>query len=244
MDKMIEKVRALLALASDDGATEAEASLAAERAQEIMLKHGIDIAQVAMSSGQAKKVGADAMYHECDVKPWSVTLASGVARSVGGMIVIRENHRGIKPDGSWGNVHGGFTFICPAGTATMASELFSWLHIKLSLISTTEMRNREETWIHGRQWRRSWLTGAANRISFRLAKQYRDAQESADTGSALVLMRDAVKDKLNEMFPKRGSYSPSRTSLHSGAYQQGTEAGSSMDLGGPRISSNRPALSA
>lgn len=244
MDKMIEKIRALLALASDEGATEAEASLAAERAQELMLKYGIELAQIAMSEGQAQKLSADSTYFTIDVKPWAVTLAGGVARSVGGMIVVRQNQRGRKDDGSYGNVHGGITFICPSGTADMAVELFSWLHLQLQLISTTEMRKREETWIHGRQWRRSWLTGASTRISERLRKAYQDAQDSDTTGSALVLMRDAVKDKRDEMFPRLGKYSPSRNALHSGAYDKGRSAGSSMDLGSPKIQNRRPSLTA
>jgi hypothetical protein len=242
MDKMIEKIRALLALASDDGATEAEASLAAERAQELMLKHGIELAQIAMSEGQATKLGADSTRFKFDVKPWSVTLASGVARSVGGQIVVHENFRGVKADGSYGNLHGGVTFICPAGTTDMAVELFSWLHLQLQLISTTEMRNREEKWIHGRQWRRSWLTGASSRISERLRKAYDEARKSETTGSALVLMRDAVQDKRDELFPKLGRYAPSRNSLHSGAYNKGRDAGSSMDLGSPKIGNRRRQL--
>jgi len=239
MDKMIEKVRALLALAEDDGATEAEATLAAERAQEMMLKYGIDLAQVAMSSDQAEKVGADAAFFTCDVKPWSVRLATGVAASVGGKIVIRENHRW---DGR--TQHGGFTFICPSGTVDVVTELFSWLHIQLSLMSTTAMKNREETWVHGRQWRRSWLEGAANRIDARLHQKYREAQQAPDTGSALVLMRDAVKDKQAEMFPKLSTYSPGRRQVHGPAYLRGSEAGGNMNLGGPSIGQTRRTIAA
>ena len=239
MDKMIEKVRALLALASDDGATEAEATLAAERAQEMMLKYGIDLAQVAMSSGQAMKIGADAAFFTCDVKPWTVDLASGVAGSVGGKIVIRENHRFDRQ-----TVHGGFTFICPAGTADVVTELFSWLHIQLSLLSTTAMKNREETWVHGRQWRRSWLQGAASRIDTRLCVKYQKAQQAPDTGSALVLMRDAVADKQSELFPKLGRYTPARSGVNGAAYGAGAAAGAAMNLGGPQIGQARRTIAA
>ena len=42
-----EKIRALLRLANDAGASEHEASLAMERAHELLLKHNLDMMEVA-----------------------------------------------------------------------------------------------------------------------------------------------------------------------------------------------------
>src|SRR3990170_1711561 len=45
-DNILEKIRALLRLAGDGAATEAEASLAMERAQALLLKHNLDMADI------------------------------------------------------------------------------------------------------------------------------------------------------------------------------------------------------
>jgi hypothetical protein len=234
MDKMVERIKHLLALASDDGATEAEAALAAEKAQELMLKHGIDAAQVAMSANDAKAVGADAVRVECDVKDWAVVLASGVASSVGGRIVIHKQTRYLP---------GYITFICPAGTAQAASDLFGWLRVQLDLRSTTEMKDRAETWVHGRTWRRSWLEGAAYRLSGRLRERIREAEASSSAG-ALVCLRDAVRDKEREMYPRLGTYRGSNAGHDPSAFGKGQAHGGNMNIGNPQVGGSRKALNA
>lgn len=57
--KVIERVKKLLALANDAGATEHEAALAAERAREIMAANGISNATIEASGGQGEGRTAD-----------------------------------------------------------------------------------------------------------------------------------------------------------------------------------------
>jgi hypothetical protein len=106
------------------------------------------------------------------------------------------------------------------------------------------MKSREETWVHGRQWRRSWLVGASQRIANRLRERYEEAQTEG-TGTALVLMRDAVQDKMDEMFGKLSTRKTRAGNLNGEAYRKGQTAGSSLDLGGSKVQSGgRRALTA
>ena len=236
-DSIIEKIRALLDLAGDEGATRAEAVLAAEKAQEMMLKYNIDAAHVAMSEGQAKALGADTARVDTKVRDWKVWLASGVADSVGGKIVITPTSRYTEKK------EGAITFICPAGSAEAAGDLFSWLTTQLELISVTESKNREEKHIHGRTWRRSWLEGAAVKLAARLRERVREA-ETQETAGALVLMRDVVQDKMDEMFGRLGSYRGSTNDRNGDAYRKGVSHGSKMDIGNPQIGNKRELLNA
>lgn len=240
MDSMKQKIAALLALAGDDGATEAEASLAAERAQEMMLKYGISLAEITMNDTAARRIGADAVEFTVDTGDWRILLADGVVRSVGGQMVITRGVWNFATDRKGQQ----FTFICPEGTADSCLDLYKWLEAQLSLTSSKAMKSREETWVHGRQWRRSWLVGASQRIANRLRERYEEAQTEG-TGTALVLMRDAVQDKMDEMFGKLSTRKTRAGNLNGEAYRKGQTAGSSLDLGGSKVQSGgRRALTA
>lgn len=230
---MKQKIAALLALAGNEGATEAEASLAAERAQEMMLKYGISIAEITMNDTAAKRIGADTIRFPVESGDWRIFLADGVAASVGGQMVIHSgcwNAETNKPCRE-------FTFICPEGTVESCLDLYRWMEAQLALTSTEEMKNREETWVHGRSWRRSWLVGASSRIASRLKARYEQAQDSVETGTALVLMRDAVKDKMDELFPRLGTHRTNQSRLNGEAYRKGRSAGGKFDIGGSKVSS-------
>src|SRR5450755_3287434 len=75
-----DRIRKLLALA--DSPNEYEAAAAAEKAQELMLRHGIELATVAARTHQPLKVDEHVVSGKVD--PWRRILASAVARSAGG----------------------------------------------------------------------------------------------------------------------------------------------------------------
>lgn len=241
MESMKQKIAALLALAGNEGATEAEASLAAERAQEMMLKYGISLAEITMNDTAATRIGADSVRFTTEIGEWRIRLADGVVRSVGGQLVITS--------GSWNyetNRKGqDFTFICPEGTAESCLDLYKWLEAQLALTSSEAMKRREETWVHGRTWRRSWLVGASLRIANRMCRKYEEAKQDETTGTALVLMHDAVQDKMHELFGMIRTRKSNVGNLNGEAYRKGQSAGSTMDLGGGKVSSGgRKALPA
>ena len=89
--KMVERIRGLLALAGDAGATEAEAQLAAEKAQELMLRYAIEDTDLESAERDIYlKRGADGQENDparlakwgiarlCRVRAW---YASGYGKS-------------------------------------------------------------------------------------------------------------------------------------------------------------------
>src|SRR5580700_1722926 len=87
---VIERVRKLLALAGSSN--EHEAALAAEKAQELMLRHGFDLAQVAATKHETFGVG-EARLTSARVDPWRRRLASSVARALAGEMYFAPQTR-------------------------------------------------------------------------------------------------------------------------------------------------------
>ena len=80
MSAIEERIRKLLALA--DSPNENEAAAAAEKAQALMLRYGIEMATVAASGGE--RLAVDEHVVDGKVDPWRRMLAAAVARSAGG----------------------------------------------------------------------------------------------------------------------------------------------------------------
>jgi Protein of unknown function (DUF2786) len=84
-----ERIRKLLALA--DSPNENEAVAAAEKAQVLMLRYGIEMAAVAAAGGE--RLAVDEHVLDGKVDRWRRMLAAAVARSAGGEIVYSQSRR-------------------------------------------------------------------------------------------------------------------------------------------------------
>ena len=139
MSAIEERIRKLLALA--DSPNENEAAAAAEKAQALMLRYGIELAAVAASGGE--RLAVDEHVVDGKVDPWRRMLAAAVARSAGGQIVW-------APDG-YGRGQGKIFFYGPAGAVGAIVELYRYLEAQLVVISATATAARRERRVHGRR---------------------------------------------------------------------------------------------
>lgn len=221
--RLIDKVRKLLALA--ESPNEHEAALAAERAQDLMLKYGIELAQVA--ARKERKIGVDKEGVTGRVDPWRRVLAQAVAESLGGSTVWWNEYR------KW---TGGIDFYGQAGTVPSMVALYEYLEGQLVVISALEAAKVSHTnAAKSMQWRRSFLMGAARRIKTRLIKRRRDVERQADNSKALVLVRDAVKEAINLDNPMGLETSRINSRVNPEAYRAGTERADEVDLGDARV---------
>lgn len=222
-ERLIDKVRKLLALAESNN--EHEAALAAERAQDLMLKYGIELAQVA--ARKERKIGVDKEEVVGKVDPWRRVLAQAVAQSLGGSTVWWNEYR------KW---TGGIEFYGQAGTVPSMVALYEYLEGQLVVISALEAAKvGHANAAKSMQWRRSFLIGAATRIQVRLIKRRRDVERTADNSKALVLVRDAVKEAIDRDNPMGLSTSRINPRVDPEAYRAGTERANEVDLGDARI---------
>jgi uncharacterized protein DUF2786 len=161
-DSIVKRVRKLLALAaSDSGATEAEASLAASKAAEIMEEYGLSIMQME-ESGQETE-GRDKDLFQAERAHWHDVLIAAVAESC---FVYAETRKRR-------NVHlREFTLIGRKSAATTARITYEYL-VKAIL------RTYKES---GAESRQLFATGAAERLAERLKKRHADklAEQKAE----------------------------------------------------------------
>jgi len=224
-----ERIRKLLALA--DSPNEHEAALAAEKAQALMLRYGIELAAVAASSGE--RLGVDERVLAGKVDPWRRILAAAVARSAGGRCVW-------EPDG-YERGRGRIFFYGPAGTVRGIVELYCYLEAQLVVISAAATATRRDRRVHGRTWRNSFLLGAVGRVAERLDARRAEAAQTVENGQALVLVKSAVDREIERRWPElqRSSYRPSVARV---AYTAGTHAGRHVDLGDRRLKHSSPGV--
>jgi hypothetical protein len=228
MSAIEERIRKLLALA--DSPNENEAAAAAEKAQALMLRYGIELAAVAAAGGE--RLAVDEHVLDGRVDPWRRMLAAAVARSAGGRVVW-------APDG--GRSQGKIYFYGPAGTVGGIVELYHYLEAQLVVISAAATASRRERRVHGRTWRNSFLLGAVARIGQRLDARHAEAAEAAENGHALVLVKTAVDREIERRHPELES-SGYRASVARGAYEAGSRAGKRVDLGDRGVGHRSPPL--
>jgi hypothetical protein len=191
-DRMEEKIAKLLRLARNQGATEAEATAAAERAAALMRKHGIDIGQIALEEGGVNAIEVKSEHFESKLDHWRVNLAGTVARVSGGQMVYTRSY------GKW---HGAMEFFGPGDTATQMIKLYFYLEEqldRLSLISAaTNLDLKLVSSAKKMSWRRSYLWGLTARVCHRLEASAKLTQQES---MALVPVNDAVADKMAEKY--------------------------------------------
>jgi hypothetical protein len=229
MSAIEERIRKLLALA--DSPNENEAAAAAEKAQALMLRYGIELATVAASSGDRLAVDEHVLAGKVD--PWRRILAAAVARSAGGEIVWAP--------GDYGRSQGKLFFYGPAGAVGAIVELYRYLEAQLVVISASATATRRERRVHGRTWRNSFLLGAVGRLAQRLDARRAQTAETADNSRALVLVKSAVDHEIERRHPDLES-SSYRPSVARSAYDAGSRAATHVDLGDQRLKHSSPAL--
>ena len=179
MSAIEERIGKLLALA--DSPNENEAAAAAEKAQALMLRYGLELATIAASSGE--RLAVDEQVLDGKVDPWRRMLAAAVAGSAGGRVVW-------APDG--GRSQGKIFFYGPAGAVGGIVELYRYLEAQLVVISAAATAERRERRVHGRTWRNSFLLGAVGRLGQRLDARRAKTIGTGDNSRALVLVKTAV----------------------------------------------------
>jgi hypothetical protein len=230
MSAIEERVRKLLALA--DSPNENEAAAAAEKAQALMLRYGIEMATIAASGGE--RLAVDEHVVDGKVDPWRRILAAAVARSAGGRVVW-------EPDG-YARSRGKMFFYGPAGAVGGMVELYCYLEAQLIVISAAATAARWERRVHGRTWRNSFLLGVVGRVGQRFDARRAETAQADEIGRALVLVTTAVDREIERRWPELET-SGYRPSVARSAYEAGSHAGQHVDLGDGRLGRSSPALS-
>lgn len=232
-EKLMARVRALLAQAEHENTSRAEAEAFTAKAAALMTRYGIDAAVVAARAPVAEKVTSTRVDFDDPYSREKVNLLSTVAR--------HSRCRVVWSGGSRTASHA-TVFGFPADLE-QAEVLYTSLLLQATtgLLAAAVPRGH-----HVAAYRRSWLAGFTSGIAERLREVHRRAEEEAQrrhestaAGSArsvaLVLADRStqVDAAMREAFPMLAEAQPRKLSGFGGL--DGYDAGRRADIDGTRV---------
>lgn len=220
--KVIERIQKMLRLAQDGGATEGEAAVAMELAQETMRKYNLTMAEMELSgktgTGDAARskneVTGKAMY------TYQQSLMATIAKVNFCHVTVRQQIKGKR----WMPV--GYVIIGRQANVTATVQMYSYLNSTIDRLVKPHLQSYRETLS---RWAVSFKEGVATRLQERLLERHdaaireqsRAAKEAnaasrhpsaASTGTSLVVVMEDFEQKerdLNNDF--RNGYEPGTT---------------------------------
>ncbi|KKN01343.1 hypothetical protein LCGC14_1128690 [marine sediment metagenome] len=214
-----ERIRALLRLANDAGATEAEASLAMERAHALLLKHNLDMATVEADTGDEVMSVVDEEFDYRYSDRWRASLTNLVAKHNYCKVLVTAK-TAVQVMGRPHNV-------------SATKEMARWLMGQVAditrerwgieanvLVQTGDTREQD--------WKDGFAFGLINRLGERLAEQRAQEEGQHDNVRALTISLASENDD----FMRRTYPNTSKVQIrfNSRAYSVGVRAGDQVSI--------------
>lgn len=226
--KIIERIQALLALASNNP-SEAEAASAAEMAAKLMAQHHLDQAEIEAAGGEAEEDGIggeliDEGQGGRNVDTWKRVLLFGIKKLFGVEVILQR---------------GGSVTIF-GRLSDVQTTKYVWAYLTREIVRLSEDYFRANPIGHKRSVTNDFRRGAAGRLQTRMVEMstaQKRASAAASPGALMVIQRGAVEVASAFTAYRRahnlGKPSTGKTrSPDSAATRAGQEAGDSMRISG------------
>lgn len=218
-ESLLAKVQKLMALA--ESANEHEAALAAAKAQSLIEQYNIEQHELETSGRKAAEpIGLQRIdWPDRDnIDRWEKELVQTVARN-------------MFCDVLWTPLH---VMFIGRPTDVLVVE-YTWAHLREKIVSLVRGRLREAKYrgevSNPKKWRRDWLLGAVDGIREKMIAQHRQMQQDNPNSSALVVVRDAeIKTFISQTFSRVRIDNAPRIQLQAGAYHDGRQHGTQLDI--------------
>jgi hypothetical protein len=232
-DRLLDRVRKLLAKAEDDGVTPPEAQALTAKAAELMAKYGIDRALLAADRPETDQPASRVL----DIDhPWArvkAHLLCGLGSALRCQCIL------LSPPGGGSRVHVfGYASDIERTDLLYTSVLIQMWH---GLAGA-----RVPDWSSSpRAWRRSWLLGFATAVVSRVrAAEHGAACQATAVGGesgsrAAVVLADralVIRRNVEQAYPVTRT---ARVTYSGSGYRDGYAQGQRADIGGSRLSPRR-----
>lgn len=217
--KFLEVISHLMNKTTDRGATEAEATAAAEKVQELLIKYNLSMAEVRNVNGPKSAVGG--MRFNIGSYNWKRSLVTSVARTNLCEILWSQGH--VILVGKEVNVR-----------AVQQLSTF--------LIDQVERLAHRAVWAyrieHGmddsKAWKYSYMQGMADRVGRRLDETMAQQKEETATMALVVVTDTENREYIERVFPERTKAAVPVTTSQKG-YRAGYKDGDKVDIGQKKI---------
>lgn len=213
---IIEKIRKLMSLAKDKGATPDEAATAAAIAQKLMQQHQIQEAELA-EKGQTTldPISHEVFYESGRTDAWIQSLAGALAPAFCCIVMLRP----------------GSGLILIGRPDNREAFKFTFNYLKDIIHGMAKKTCPSNT--HGRRWNNSYGMGCAVKIHQRVKEEraaLKAAAEAADPHAIVIVKEDTlVKDYVANEFKTKKNHSGN--DLDPNGYRQGYIDGDKVNLG-------------
>lgn len=222
-DKIINRVKKMMALANDPAASDGERENALRMSYAVMAKYNLDMNDVE-GSPIGPQESRQSVVGEFYARPWAVTVAAAVSK----LFFCKYYFSRLGKD------QARHTFVGKESNAATAEEVSRILIESIRRESNRCMRQAGEN----ATWRRSFATGAAFKIQERVNELMTSNQvEGVSSSMSLVLVNlRASENSANALFIQNAGvqlkFSKSRasTSVRGDAYSAGRTFGSGLNL--------------
>ncbi len=192
LDRIVDRVKKLLALTSSQNPH--EAALAAAKAQELLFRHNLSLATVeAATEGGGNAAYVSDRFDSGGWMHWRRRLLAAVARN---NFCRGVSYQGTRDVGIVGEPH----------NVTVVRHLYAFLVrevMRLAELGAKTERGLDEE--EARAWKRSFYLGAVRTVAQRLATQRQRDVASDSQAAALVVRKDEELDKAyKDHFPGTG----------------------------------------
>jgi len=201
--KILEKVKLLLNLSRDKGATEAEALSALEKAQQLLFKYNLEMADVEkfeLPSQEAEKmveewVSLDAGNFNNQPKEWKIRLASAVARNNFCEILVATCS---------------VIFLGKKLDIEVCKELYAFIVSQAEALATeaTVAYKRSNPYLreHPMRFKNNFLHGLVVRVTQRLKERLAEMTNATEKSTELVAFsKEALRCFVKQQHPHTSS---------------------------------------
>ncbi len=217
-DGVIDLIRKCLALSRSSN--EHEAARAAEKAQELLLKYNLKMADVEARE-DVRKVEVGHTEYITVNKEWRKTLAHTLATTNFCSMLTQKQRGDVR-----------MFFIGRPINVLAVIETYEWLAARLDQmvydLTRADMGERGNL----TKWRNSWLIGATQTVTARLWGAYSAARENPNVTALTTVSQQELKAYIKQRWQVDHSQ-PSYDSMQRGnwdAYHQGQVAGQTVSL--------------
>jgi hypothetical protein len=251
-EKILDTVKKLLNMTVENGCSEAEATTAMEMAQSLLFKYNLEMADVINFTPEQRDA------NRIIGKDWDddthVRLERGYGQPVEWMIAL-----GFAV-GRWSFCKAlassySVTFIGRKVDVEVTKEMFRWILEQCKRISEEETekfkkaraeyyalsiadrRKLSEThpyhglWEDPRRWKNNFLHGMVERLDTRLMYHWKELKNQSEKSTALVVVTEtAIKEYMDEHYPKIGEHKGPDISFRGHGYNQGYKAADKVSL--------------
>ena len=217
-DSLLDKIKALLAMAEHPNSNEHEAALALERAQALLFANNLSRADIKSENYNEVPAGIGKIDGlESDGFSWKVLLLNTLAKSTLCSIVISSQHHAWHLFGTYDNVQ-------------TVLEMYRWVIPQLETMATNGLKTYKANggYENGKTWKAGFYRGAIRTIHDRLDKPLQDF--TAGSGKAIVLYNSkALQTAVHKVFEHLGHSRMGGSSSYDGM-NAGKAAGHNVTL--------------